>query len=55
MLANSEFYRLSEQYSTDFAGLYDRIEPSHARAVWQKYLQDQTPRWLYLRPEPPAP
>lgn len=52
MLANSEFYRLSEQYSTDYAGLYDRIDANHAQAVWQKYLSGQTPRWLYLRPDP---
>jgi predicted Zn-dependent peptidase len=50
VLANSEFYRLSELYSTDYAGLYDRIDAAQVRTVCQKYLGEQTARWLYLQP-----
>lgn len=49
VLANAEFYRLSDGYSTDYAGLYDRIDPDMVRAVCQKHL-DQPARWLYFQP-----
>ncbi len=53
VLANAEFYRLSEQYSSDYAGLYDRIEAAQVKAVCAKYLLEQNPRWLYFRPVAP--
>ncbi len=55
VLANSEFNRLSDLYSTDYAGLYDRINAAVVRAACQRYLGGQSPRWLYLRPAPQAP
>jgi predicted Zn-dependent peptidase len=57
VLANSELYRFSEQYSIDYAGLYDRIKPAQVQAVCAKYLAQQPPRWLLFEPEtsPAAP
>ena len=53
VLANSEFYRLSDGYSTDYAGLYDRIDPNVVLAVCGKHLAEQNCRWLYFQPAAP--
>ena len=50
VLANSEFYRLSDSYSTDYAGLYDRIDPNLVLAVCGKHLAEQNCRWLFFQP-----
>lgn len=51
ILAHAEFYRLSRSYAVDFAGLYDHLTPSAVKAVCQRVLENEKPRWLYLRPK----
>ena len=50
MLAHSEFYRLSDSYLEDYAGLYDHLSPDLVQAVCRKYLEEPDVRWLYLQP-----
>ena len=42
--------QMADIISTDYAGLYDRIDAAQVRTVCQKYLGEQTARWLYLQP-----
>lgn len=51
VLAHSEYYRLSRNYTTDFAGLYDNLTPETVQQTCAKILGSQSLRWLYLRPE----
>jgi predicted Zn-dependent peptidase len=50
VLAHSEFYRLSDSYLEDYAGLYDHLSPGLVQAVCRKYLEEPEIRWLYLQP-----
>lgn len=51
VLAHAEYYRLSRNYTTDFAGLYDNLSPETVQQTCAKILGSKTLRWLYLRPE----
>lgn len=50
VLAHSEFYRLSDSYLEDYAGLYDHLSPDLVQAICRKYLEEPEVRWLYLQP-----
>ena len=50
VLAHSEFYRLSDSYLEDYAGLYDHLSPELVKAICGNYLQDPQIRWLYFQP-----
>lgn len=50
VLAHAEFYRLSESYSRDYAGLYDSLKRPQVKAICQKYFAQPKTRWLYLKP-----
>lgn len=50
VLAHSEFYRLSESYSEDYAGLYDSLKLPQVKATCSKYFAEPNTRWLYLKP-----
>jgi predicted Zn-dependent peptidase len=50
VLAHAEFYRLSESYADDFAGLYDHLSPELVMTVCGNYLNKPQVRWLYFEP-----
>ena len=50
VLAHSEFYRLSDSYLEDYAGLYDHLSPELVQAICRKYLEEPEVRWLYFQP-----
>ena len=50
VLAHAEFYRLSDSYADDFAGLYDHLSPELVMTVCRNYLEDPEVRWLYFDP-----
>ena len=50
VLAHSEFYRLSDSYLEDYAGLYDHLSPDLVQAICRKYLEEPEVRWLYFQP-----
>jgi predicted Zn-dependent peptidase len=50
VLAHAEFYRLSESYAEDFAGLYDHLSPELVMTVCQRYLEQPQVRWVYFKP-----
>ncbi|MFA5505032.1 MAG: hypothetical protein WC423_06380, partial [Vulcanimicrobiota bacterium] len=50
VLAHSEFYRLSDSYLQDYAGLYDHLTPELVQAICRNYLEQARVRWIYLQP-----
>ena len=52
VLAHAEFYRLSESYAQDFAGLYDNLTSKLVQSVCRTYLSQPQVRWLYFYPQP---
>lgn len=51
VIAHAEFHRLSESYTENFAGLYDNLTPDLVKSVCARYMNNQSVRWLYLKPK----